>query len=70
MSESFLAGAQITIADLKSRLAELNAEYEQAVQDWAENDEQMLADNARLADRVTELERKLARIRALCDEGV
>lgn len=37
------------IRDLLAELDQANADYDEAVDDWGANDEQMLAENARLA---------------------
>jgi uncharacterized coiled-coil DUF342 family protein len=43
------------LRELQTRIQELEAENEQAVEDWGANDEMMLADNAHLTTRVQEL---------------
>lgn len=47
------------VAQLHEEIARLKREHEQAVEDWGRNDEQVLAENQRLADENVQLRAKL-----------
>lgn len=52
-------------ADKTDQIERLQAQYDQAVEDWGRNDEQMLAENQRLTEEVSRLREQLAAAQAL-----